>query len=278
MNLKFLLTCEHGGNRIPACYRGLFAGCEPLLASHRGWDPGALVLARDFASALRAKLFHSTTSRLLVELNRSMGHPQLFSAPVRGLPRRAREELVERFYRPYRDRVEARIAAEASRGELVVHLSCHSFTPVLDGVERNADIGLLFDPRHSLETQVCAAWQQQLRASDASLVVRRNYPYRGTNDGFTTYLRRRFDERNYLGIELEVNQKFPMGEAPGWEALRPKLIRSFAEAVTVLRPAQSGGRVASAAPVGSRHAPVAPYGHRALPAFGRVAPALRAGK
>ena len=42
----YLITCEHGGNRIPPRYRDLFAGCEALLQSHRGYDPGALTLAR----------------------------------------------------------------------------------------------------------------------------------------------------------------------------------------------------------------------------------------
>ncbi|MEO8932838.1 MAG: N-formylglutamate amidohydrolase, partial [Xanthomarina sp.] len=34
-----------------------------------------------------------------------------------------------------------------------------------------------------------------------------NYPYLGKADGFTSYLRKQFP-KNYLGIEIEVNQKF----------------------------------------------------------------------
>lgn len=37
--------------------------------------------------------------------------------------------------------------------------------------------------------------------------VRFNYPYLGKADGFTTHLRKKFKD-NYIGIELEVNQKF----------------------------------------------------------------------
>ena len=37
--------------------------------------------------------------------------------------------------------------------------------------------------------------------------TRRNYPYRGTGDGLTRYLRSRFDDASYCGIELEINQK-----------------------------------------------------------------------
>jgi hypothetical protein len=37
--------------------------------------------------------------------------------------------------------------------------------------------------------------------------VRFNYPYRGVNDGFTTANRRVFAPQEYLGVEIEVNQK-----------------------------------------------------------------------
>ena len=38
-----IITCEHGGNEVPAAYAPLFAGHEALLPTHRGWDAGALV-------------------------------------------------------------------------------------------------------------------------------------------------------------------------------------------------------------------------------------------
>ena len=37
-----VISCEHGGNRIPARYREWFTRHRALLASHRGFDPGAL--------------------------------------------------------------------------------------------------------------------------------------------------------------------------------------------------------------------------------------------
>lgn len=39
------------------------------------------------------------------------------------------------------------------------------------------------------------------------LNVRFNYTYLGKADGCTTYLRKQFD-KDYLGIELEVNQQY----------------------------------------------------------------------
>ena len=89
----FIISCEHGGNQIPPSYRRLFPGQRDLLDSHRGHDPGSLVMATALADAFRAPLAASTTSRLLVDLNRSIAHPQLFSAATRAAPPRPGHRL-----------------------------------------------------------------------------------------------------------------------------------------------------------------------------------------
>jgi predicted N-formylglutamate amidohydrolase len=226
-----LISCEHGGNRIPAEYKPLFAGHARALDSHRGYDMGALQLARELAAHFGAPLFYSTTSRLLVDLNRSRSHPNLFSAAVRGAPADVRARLLQRYYDPYRSDVENRVNAAAGAGYRAVHVSCHSFTPVMDNVTRRADIGLLFDPSRSAEAQLCAAWQGELQRLRPELVVRRNYPYRGVSDGLVSHLRRHFGEVNYIGIELEVNQRQAAATASRWRALRADLISSFAAAL-----------------------------------------------
>jgi predicted N-formylglutamate amidohydrolase len=228
---QVLVTCEHGGNRIPAEYRPLFTRHARLLATHRGYDPGALALARLLAAALRAPLLYSTTSRLLVDLNRSASNPSVFSDATRGLPAAARIRLIERHHLPYRRAIDAAIERALASGRRVVHVSCHSFTPRLAGRVRGADIGLLFDPRRATEARLCAAWRARLLARRPALLVRRNYPYRGTNDGVTTALRRRHPDARYAGIEIEVNQKYPRGDAAAWRALRRLLVETFAEAL-----------------------------------------------
>lgn len=200
-----LLTCEHAGNRIPAEYRVLFRGAARLLAGHRGYDFGARVLAHALARRLHAPLIAAVYSRLLVDLNRSPGHAGLFSTRTRGLPPSEKQLLLARYYRPHRERVEHWITARVSAGVPVVHVAVHSFTPVLDGVTRRTDIGLLYDPAREREAALCTRWCADLRAAD-TLVVRRNYPYRGVSDGLTRYLRARFPALHYAGIELELNQ------------------------------------------------------------------------
>jgi predicted N-formylglutamate amidohydrolase len=223
----FLVTCEHGGNRIPAPYRQLFQEQRALLDSHRGWDPGALVMANALASARRAPLVASTVSRLVVDLNRSIGHPQLFSEVTRTAPTETRAQIVEQCYRPHREQVERLVCEAVSRGDRVIHIASHSFTPELHGRVRNADVGLLYDPRRRGEVEMCARWKASLAALDPALRVRRNYPYAGKDDGLTSHLRRRFAQTDYVGIELEVNQALVFAAGRRWTALRRALIDSL---------------------------------------------------
>jgi predicted N-formylglutamate amidohydrolase len=225
------VSCEHGGNRIPPRYRRLFGRHARTLDTHRGYDPGALALARRFALAFRAPLFFSTTSRLLVDLNRSASNPSVFSEATRALAPPERARLLVRHHAPYWKTIEAAVAKASASGRRLVHLSCHSFTPRLAGEVRRADIGLLFDPARAAETALCLAWRERLRARRPQLVVRRNYPYRGVNDALTTALRRRHPERRYLGVEIEINQKYPLGDAAAWRSLQRLLVETFAEAL-----------------------------------------------
>lgn len=201
-----LLTCEHGGNAVPSEYRRLFRGRERLLATHRGLDIGAAAAARHLRRALGCELICASVTRLLVDLNRSPGHPALFSELTRGVPAAERRRILERHYRPYRNEVAAWLAARIDSGARVLHVSVHSFTPRLHGKTRRADVGLLYDPARAAEARFCGEWQRRLIAADARWTVRRNYPYRGTSDGLVVDLRRRFAESRYVGMELEINQ------------------------------------------------------------------------
>ena len=224
---SFLITCEHGGNRIPAAYRRLFRGRRAVLESHRGYDPGALVMAKALAQAFSAPLLTSTISRLLIDLNRSIGHPQLFSAATRGATAKLRAEIVERHYLPYRGQVERLVRQTVSRGRRAIHISSHSFTPELNGKLRRADVGLLDHPGRHGEAELCARWKASLTRFVPQLRVRRNYPYAGKGDGLTSYLRQRFPPSAYVGIELEVNQSIVLAAGRRWVALRSALIDSL---------------------------------------------------
>ena len=240
MNVRCLVvSCEHGGREVPAAYAAFFTGQQALLDSHRGWDPGALQLARQMADAFGAPLYASTTTRLLIDLNRSMGHRQLHSEPTRGLTRAERQEIAVRHYRPHRDAIEGEIARRIGAGEQVVHIASHSFTPVLNGVVRRADVAWLYDPRRAGESALSRRWLAEFARRAPGLRLRRNYPYQGRGDGLASLLRRRFSGEAYVGVELEVNQRFVEQGGTPWTALCSDLVESLAAALSaepLLRP------------------------------------------
>lgn len=224
---NILLTCEHGGNDVPEEYQHLFEDAHHVLETHRGWDIGILPFAEEMARTLRAPLISSTVSRLLVELNRSLGHPQLFSEFSEKLPPNARKELLKKYYFPHRDNVAETVHRALEYGR-VFHITVHSFTPELNGQVRNADITFLYDYRRKSERTISELWQGELER-ELDTKVRRNYPYRGHTDGLTTALRKKWGEDEYVGICIEVNQKhLAHGHPSGWpQAVSHSLTRAL---------------------------------------------------
>ena len=231
--VELILTCEHAGYQVPVAYRELFVNATETLQSHRGWDPGVLELALIFEKWLAAPLISCTVTRLLVELNRSIGHRRLFSEFTSGLDSKQKQTILQQYYFPYRERVEELIGEHIASGAVVVHLSLHTFVPVLNGVARTADVGLLYDPARPIEKELCRLWQQTIESRRPDLCVRLNYPYFGKSDGFTTYLRRRFAADCYAGIELEVNQRW-LEEPASWRRLGRDLVESLRGALAML--------------------------------------------
>ncbi len=225
--LRIIITCEHAGNVFPKQFSALFSGRERLLESHRGHDPGALDLAQKLAQGLKAPLFFSETTRLLIDPNRSPNNPKRFSEITGRLSAPEKAIIQELCYQPYRAEVESELSCNMRESGLTLHISVHTFTPVLHGKVRSADIGFLYDPARNAEASFCILWQNVLRKFDQKLQTRRNYPYRGTSDGFTSYLRKYFSEDSYLGIELEVNQKYLSEKRRTWLYLQQLVLKTL---------------------------------------------------
>ena len=228
---QLVISCEHGGREVPRSYAALFAGREALLESHRGWDAGALELGNEMADAFGVPLRVAITTRLLVDLNRSIGHRQLFSEITRALPKVRRQDIVDRYYRPHRQAVEAEIAREAASGRRVIHVASHSFTPTLDNIPRRADVAWLYAPGRPGEVAFARSWMRALARLAPALRLRRNYPYRGRSDGLTAALRKRHPDAAYVGIELEVNQRFVERRGADWTGLKAVLVESLGRAL-----------------------------------------------
>lgn len=230
--MQILLTCEHGGNTIPAPYKKLFIPHKSLVSSHCGFDPGALEMARHISKITKYALIYSQTSRLLIELNRSVTNRTLFSNISAGLSDEQKIKLIKTIYLPYHNSVIQTIRKQIKSHDRVFHFSIHSFTPQLDDEVRNADIGLLYDPSRMHEVKICNSIKKLLLSECSSLKVRKNYPYRGTSDGLTTILRKKFSQDHYCGIEIEINQKHFLGKSEIWKFLWKRLPSTLIQVAT----------------------------------------------
>ena len=226
------ISCEHAVNTVPDAYQHLFQSHQALLQTHRAIDFGAIEIATHLKETLQCDMSVATTTRLLIDCNRSITHPHCFSELTNTLPREEKEVLINRYYLPYRQQTEALIKKHIDQGKQVFHLSCHSFTPVFDGVTRNAGIGLLYDPKRHGEKEVAREWHGLL-THKTDYRVRMNYPYAGTSNGFTTDLRKHYSEKDYLGMELEVNQIL-VQEKSSLDTLKSVLSSSLRELLQLL--------------------------------------------
>lgn len=202
-----LISCEHGGHKIPKLYvKDLDEETKELLATHRGWDRGALGLAKLVSKVENSPLFFTEISRLLIDCNRSINHNSVFGPSFRDKSPEVKEQIANDYYHPYRLSIVEAIERLHKKNLKVLHCAFHSFTPVLNGETRNAEFGLLYDPGQASEMKWSDVIMDKLKAQEFPWRARRNYPYLGKSDGFTKFLRNQFGEKIYAGFEIEFNQ------------------------------------------------------------------------
>ncbi len=204
--IALLLSCEHAVNTVPDKYIDLFNGQENVLQTHRGIDFGALAIANHLHQTFHCDFIQAHASRLLIDCNRSLGHSHCFSEFTKHLSSQDKQDLINEYYLPFRQQTEQLIKSHIEQGFQILHLSIHSFTPELNGIKRNAGIGILYDHARHGEQEVARIWRSLLLQQTPTYRVRMNYPYHGNTDGFTTTLRKTYTEHDYIGFEVESNQ------------------------------------------------------------------------
>ncbi len=179
--LPLLLLCDHASRRVPAALGDL--GLDPAaLRCHLAWDIGAGPLTRTLAERLGATAVLCGYSRLVVDCNRELLDPQAFLeygdgvviSGNRGLGKAERDARASAIYWPYHAQVEKEIRRLGEQGSMPpVILAIHSFTPVLNGVSRPWQIGILWDK----DARVSDILIRGLR--DQGFMVGDNEPYSG---------------------------------------------------------------------------------------------------
>ena len=213
--MKLMLTCEHASNRLPALLKKAIPA--EVQGTHRAYDIGALKVFRKLVKFAKPEFScEGKFSRLFVDLNRTITNKSAFSeyyAKLEARDKAAAEKVKAeaiKYWTEYRANVEKFVKKNINadnKGAAIVHLGIHSFTPVLNGKPRNTDIGILYDPARPQERAYANVIRDEIKRLYPHMKVRFNYPYKGTSDGLTTSLRKKFGPR-YVGIEIEINQKF----------------------------------------------------------------------
>ena len=202
-----ILTCEHASNKLPASFKR--AVPAEVLKTHRAYDIGAIQVFRKLVKFAKPEFFsEGKYSRLFVDLNRTITNKSAFSDYLRDNAKAKAQATA--YWTEYRTAIEKFVESALkpkTQAATIIHLGIHSFTPVLNGKVRNTDIGILYDPTRPQECAYAQVIKAEIKRLYPAMKVRFNYPYKGSSDGLTTTLRKKFGPR-YVGIEIEINQKF----------------------------------------------------------------------
>ena len=202
-----ILTCEHASNKLPAAFKS--AVPAEVLKTHRAYDIGAIQVFRKLVKFAKPEFFsEGKFSRLFVDLNRTITNKSAFSDYLRDNAKAKAQATA--YWTEYRTAIEKFVESALkpkTQAATIVHLGIHSFTPELNGKVRKTDIGILYDPACPQERAYANVIKAEINRLYPDMKVRFNYPYKGTTDGLTTTLRKKFGQR-YVGIEIEINQKF----------------------------------------------------------------------
>jgi len=232
---EIVLICEHASKKLPASLGNLGLD-DKELASHIGWDIGALDVARRLSEALDATLVSQAYSRLAYDCNRPPEsaaavpeRSEIYAIPGNfGLSRSDRQARVEALYVPFHQAIEQLLDKRIAEGRKPVLITIHSFTPIYFGAERDGKLGILHDDDAGL-AELMLDKAIKLGIND----VRRNYPY-GVADGVTHTLQRHGIARGIANVMIEIRNDLISSQAgqAAWSDVLLQLLDAFANPVS----------------------------------------------
>ena len=223
----FLLLADHAGQQLPRSL-GTLGLPQAQLDRHIGWDIGIAGTTRALAQRLDAWAIEQTYSRLLIDCNRPLASPTLIPETSDGtvvpgnaaLTAAQRQQRINAIHAPYHARINAELDARRNAARPTLLVMMHSFTPVMNGVQRPWHAGVLYHQ----DTRFAHPLLRALGA-EGDLVVGDNQPYSVTpSSDYAVPVHG--EGRGLVHVELEIRQDLIADEA-GQQAWAERLARLF---------------------------------------------------
>ena len=202
-----LLVCDHASNRFPQSLGTM--GLDYLdRVSHVALDIGASAVAEALADNLGATAVLCQYSRLIVDCNRNLIDESAFlnygdGVEIPGnhsLQNHEKERRASEIYWPYHNAIKDQIVRLKKHGINPVVISIHSFTPVINGNDREWEMGVLWDK------DLATAEIFLTRLVEAGYLVGDNKPYSGMDpEDFTIDYHAESIGLPHVGIEISQN-------------------------------------------------------------------------
>ena len=228
-----ILSCEYAVNTVPKSHQHLFNEASALLESSKAYDISALDISQHLQKTLNCALFKTSVTRLLIDCGHSEHHAKCFSKFTRKCSIDEKKQLIETYYRPFYLALENQIKQEIAQDKQVLHVSVNTFAPKIHGLTLNSGLGILYDANRHGEKEVARLIHGLLLQESIPYKVRLNYPFSGSKDYLLGHFRKKFDQQDYLGLRLEINQAL-LNDPVALEQILVRLDKSFSELMMLL--------------------------------------------
>ena len=147
-----ILVCDHASCRFPKALGDM--GLDPFARRcHLAIDIGAGKLTEQVAKSLGVTAVIAQYSRLAIDCNRQLMDPGAFLEygdgilvpGNRNLRQAEKDARAEAIYWPYHNAIDDQATRLRAIGPKPIFISIHSFTPVLNGIAREIEMGVLWD-------------------------------------------------------------------------------------------------------------------------------------
>jgi len=232
-----LLVCDHASCRFPQALGDM--GLDPFARRcHLAIDIGAGKLTETIAKSLGVTAVIAQYSRLVVDCNRQLMDPGAYLEygdgilvpGNRNLTQKEKDLRADAIYWPYHKAIDEQVARLRAIGPKPAFISIHSFTPVLNGVARHVQMGVLWDT----DARLSDIFIEDFRA--AGFLTGDNEPYSGrAPQDFTIDHHAEEIELPHVGIEVRQDL---IDDIAGVDEIAPvmrRIIDSIPERIGLLQ-------------------------------------------